>query len=250
MLESCQAISDFMQAIFDMENFKDFDKETKKENETICNKRRELQMNKQYYANEERTQMVETLHQIDTCFFLSNLYHVYYGLRPENITEYGSEILFYRTKPDDPMPEYEKKEYLDYMEKVYKRALPFLRSAEQEETKIKFKSYDEKAKILIIGNYKIPIAKHEGNNNAHEIMTYIFIDNKNSLRDKFYYAEMAEKRFGATYNSSDKYAHQPYSGACDRINDIIFKETNGQVKGFLTFNHSKLGYLQVNPKYL
>lgn len=116
--------------------------------------------------------------------------------------------------------------------------------------KIKVKSYDEENKILTIGNFKIKIAKNEGNNNAHEIMTHIFIDNKDNLRGKFDYSVIAEKRFGANYKASDKYAQQPYSGACQRINQIIKDETNGNVKDFLIYNHSKLGDVRVNPNYL
>lgn len=117
-----------------------------------------------------------------------------------------------------------------------------------EDLKVKF--YDEEKRTLAIGNYTIPIAKHEGNNNAHEIMAYIFVDNKENLHEKFYYVDIAEKRFGGEYDGKNKNAHQPYSGACQRINQIVKDATDGKVKEFLDYNHSALGFVRVNPEYL
>jgi hypothetical protein len=140
------------------------------------------------------------------------------------------------------------KEFKDF-HKATKRRISELKSISKPEEEIKVKFYSERNRRLLLGKYRIQIARHEGNNNAHEIMAYIFTDNRENLEDKFFYSEIAEKRFGAKYNSKDKYAHQPYSGACERINEIVMRATDGKVKEFLKFNHSKIGHVKVNPKY-
>lgn len=247
-LEAYQAISVFVELIMPLTELIDA---IEKERKDIYDKKIEIYNHKRDYTNEYRGRQMEILHSLDTLFCLKNLHDVYRALKPENFLE-ESYWMFRHFNPDKPMPAGDKEEYRQYMERVYKKALPFLKveNKSQDLEKIKIKSYNETTKILTIGNYKIPIAKNEGNNNAHEIMAYIFIDNKDNLKDKFYYSEIAEKRFGAHYDSKNKYAHQPYSGACDRINDRVKDATNGQVKDFLIFNYSSMGDVRVNPKYL
>jgi len=246
-LEAYKAISDFVETIYKMENYKDFINLLEKEADVINQEIADLRA----YRNEFRERQNEVLHQLNTWVFFDILMGLHNAMKPENYGKMICGVYFNSFNPDDPMPEHHKKEYRLYLDKVYKKALPFLRSNEQKSVEIKFKSYNEETRILTVGDHKVLIAKRGGNNNAHEIMAYIFIDNKDKINDKFYYSEIALKRFeDEHYNPKNKYAYQPYSGACDRINDIIFKDTNGEVKDFLTFDYSTLGYIEVNPKYL
>lgn len=249
-LESYQAISDFVEIIISIPKFI---AQVEKEGEIIYNAKIALNKDKGDYSkehNERRSRKSKALHQLDPIFPLRNLHSVYKGIKTENIAN-SSGWLFSDFNPDDPMPEYDKKEYQSFLDKLYKKVIPFLEvKKEEKKNELKIKSYDEKTRTLIIGDIKILIAKNEGNNNAHEIMTYIFIDNKNNLNDKFYYSEIADKRFEADYNSENKYAPQMYSGACKRINDIIKDVTSGQTKELLIFNYSTKGHIQVNSKYV
>ncbi len=250
-LEVYQAISDFVEIIIAVP---EFIAQVEKEGEIIHNAKIALNRDKGDYSkkhNRRRDKKGEALHQLDPIFPLRNLYSVHDGIKTENIAD-NTDWLFCRFGPDEPMPIEDKIEYRMFINKLYKKIVPFLKNKTEEKhaEEIKVKSYDEANKTLNIGNYKIQIAKNEGNNNAHEIMAYIFMDNKNNLNDKFYYAEIAKKRFEADYNSRNKYAHQPYSGACKRINDRIKDVTDGQIKEFLIFDYSTLGHIEVNPKYL
>jgi len=255
--DSYQAISDFVKIIIEVP---EFIKQVETEGEKIRIAQMELNADKGWtYGlrgreldkhNENRGKKWETLFQLDPLFPLSELETIHEWLQSENMTD--TALLFQNCKPDDALPESERKRYQGFMDKLYKKILPFLKVEEMEEAQeeIKVKSYDEENKILIIGKYQIKIAKNEGNNNAHEIMSHIFIDHKDDLRDKFDYSDIAEQRLGADYDAEDKNAHQPYSGACKRINQIIKDETNSEVKDFLIYNHSKLGYVKINPIYL
>lgn len=257
-LEAYEAISDFIEIV---ESMPDFIKQVEDEGEKIRLEKIELNADKGWnyglagrelkLHNEYRARKSEALHQLDPMFPLINLGHIRMGIQPENIAD-NSDWLFRWTSPDEQLREIDKKEFQTYLDKVYRKILPFLKVEETEEAQeeIKVKSYDEKNKILIIGNYKIRIAKNEGNNNAHEIMSHIFVDHKDDLSDKFDYSDIAEQRLGADYNAEDKNAQQPYSGACKRINQTIKDQTNGEVKDFLIYNHSKLGYVKINPIYL
>ena len=249
-LESYQAISDFVEIVI---NIPEFIAQVEKEGEIIHNAKSENNRDKGDYSkkhNEYRTRKHIALHQLDPIFPLRNLYYVYHVIKNENIAD-SSDLLFHKFNPDEPMPTEDKDEYQMFIDKLYKKALPFLEVKKKEKkSELKVKSYNEETKTLIIGDIKILIAKNEGNNNAHEIMSYIFIDKIDNLKDKHYYSEIAKNRFEVLYNSDDKYAHQPYSGACKRINDIIKDTTDGQIKEFLIFNFSSLGHTQINSKYV
>lgn len=251
-LETYQAISDFVEIIISVP---EFIAQVEKEGEIIHNAKVANNRDKGDYSkkhNERRDRIHIALHQLDPTFPLRNLHDVYFGMKIENIAN-ESSWLFHRFGPDEPMLREDKIEYGMFINKLYKKILPFLKDKTEEKhpKEIKVKSYDENRKVLNIGNFEIPIARNEGNNNAHEIMAYIFVDNKSNLKNKFYYADMAKERFeDENYNSKDKDAHQKYSGACKRINERIKDITNGQVKELLIFNYSTKGHVQVNPKYI
>lgn len=257
-LEAYKAISDFVELVLAVS---EFIKQVEEEGEKIRIAQAELNADKGWnYGlrgrdldehNKRRDKKYEALFQLDPWFPLHNLRLIQVGIQPENIVS-NSDWLFHRFGPDDPLPKADREEYQLFMDKLYKKILPFLKAETKEESleEIKVKAYDEEKRTLIIGSYQVIIAKNEGNNNAHEIMAYIFIDKKDDLTAKFYYADIADERFKASYNSKNKQAYQSYSGACERINDKVKDATNGQVKKFLIFNHSVLGFVQVNPKYL
>lgn len=196
--------------------------------------------------DESRGEKYETIHQLDPVFPLRNLVQVRTGL--QDVLS-NKEWLFRFFQPDDPMPASDKREYLLYLNKVYAAALPFLDEASQP-IDLTLHGYDEEKRVLTIGRFCVSIAKHAGNNNAHEVMAYLFLDKKEELGEKVDYSEIAETRFGAEFNARNKYAHQPYSGACDRINNMAKDGTNGLVPDLLIFNRSNTGHVQVNPKYV
>lgn len=251
-LEAYQAISDFVEIIIAVP---EFIAQVEKEGENIHNAKIAVNRDKGDYSkehNRRRDKMDRALHQLDPIFPLRNLHNVYHGIKTENIVD-NTDWLFCRFGPDDLMPTEDKIEYRMFMDKLYKKILPFLKNKTEEKhiEEIKVRSYDEERKILTIGNYQILIAKNEGDNNAHEIMAYIFIDHKNNLKDKFYYSEIAKERFeDENYTDKGKKAHQLYSGACDRINERIKDETDGKIKEFLKFNYSYKGHIIINPDYL
>ncbi len=142
------------------------------------------------------------------------------------------------------------KNFFDFYEKVWKELHP-KEKRKKPKKKLKVKEYNEETRILTIGDFEIPIAKNKGNNNAHEIMSYIFIDKIEKLEEEFFYSEIAEDRFGCEYNPQGENPFQPYSGACERINENIKDFTKGEIEEFLIFNHSKkAGSVKINQEYI
>jgi hypothetical protein len=252
-LESYRAIYDFVEIVHKIPGFLDL---VKKDGERTRKAYMELALRKPDYKkeslskaqSESLSQSHVSIHQMDTSFQYRELLSVYEHLKQDDFY-INSVTLFQLSKPDEPLTKADKEEYQKYLDKIYQKVLPQLRKNESQE-EIKVKYYDEDEKILVLGNYKIKIAKHEGNNNAHEIMAHIFVDNKKNLRKRFFYAEIAEERFGEEYNKDYKYAYQKFSGACGRINGIIMKATDGKAKDFLEFGYSRLGHIEVNPEYI
>lgn len=247
-LEAYKAISDFVKIVITVP---EYIARVEENSENVLLSKFDLYIDKANLSKEHIAKKQAILHQIDPLFPLRNLHTVYLSLQPEHFDS-ACTLLFKGFNPDDPMPKADKEEYQLLLDKVYKGISPFLKTEATTEPaqEMKVKFYDEEKRTLAIGNFTIIIAKNEGNNNAHEIMAYIFLDKIDDSTAKFYYAEIAEKRFEDSYNSKNKYAHQPYSGACKRINDKVKDETNGLINDFLIFNHSTLGYVRVNPKYL
>jgi hypothetical protein len=252
-LESYQAISSFVELVFQNDDFIEY---TQDEGKRINLEKIKLNADKGDRSkkwNEYRDKKHKALHELDPHFPLQNLYHVYEYLKPENAT-YGIDFLYANTSPDEPMREQDKKEYLMFLNKTYKNILPFIKDeivdAKNTTTKLKYKSFNEKSSILTIGEFEILIAKNSGNNNMHEVMSYLFVDNKDDLAKKFFYADIADERFKEEYNAKDKYAYKKYNNACVGINNKISKATNGQINDFLEPNTSKIGFVTINQKYL
>ncbi len=130
-----------------------------------------------------------------------------------------------------------KKGYLDVLEVI-----------KPKKNTIENKPYfDEVKSILYLRGFKIPIAIQDKITNAHKILNYIFITNKDNLGDDFYYAEIAEKEF----NEPDyKNKWRMFHTACQDIQDKIRISTHNAIEDFLDFNSSKRGRVKINPKYL
>jgi len=109
--------------------------------------------------------------------------------------------------------------------------------------------FDAKKSILYIKGKKIEINKQEKITNAHKILKYIFIDNKDNLTDDFFYSEIAEDEFGELDYKSRKNNWRKYTRTCEVINEKINKE-HKDIKQFLKFNSGIKGKLKVNKKYL
>ena len=261
--ESYEIISKFTEMIIDVPEFIE---QVEKEGDIIHQAKLELNADKGHDLpwrakkehNEQRDKKGKALHELDPIFPLRNLNHVLIATKIENIPD-NVDWLYAKCSPNEPMTNYDKKEYKMFMNKMYKKILPFIDKIEnptkptkkkEKVESLRFKKYDENTRTLHIGKYSIQIAKNEGNNKMHEVMAYIFIDHKDDITQEFFYAEIAEERFGEPYNTKDKYAHQPYSGACKRINNKIQLDTNGKIKDFLNYNTSRLGSVTVNEKYL
>jgi hypothetical protein len=110
--------------------------------------------------------------------------------------------------------------------------------------------FDEKKSILFIKGQKIYINKQERMTNAHKILKYIFIDNKDNLKDNFFYSEIAEDEFGELEYKERKNNWKKYNRTCQYINDKIREQTNNTIVEFLKYNTGSKGKVKINKKYL
>jgi len=252
--DSYLAISEFVELVFQNDTFVKY---TSTEGNRIKIKLMELNADKGDCSkewNKYRAEKYNALWEMDPWFPLKNLHNIHVGIQSKDL-DYASEVLYAYTGPHNPMRDQDKKEYQMYLNKTYRNILPFIKEGVNESIEtplenLKYKSFDEDSSILTIGQLEIPIAKNKGNNKMHEIMMYLFIDHKEDLTKEFFYADIADERFGTEYNSKDKYAFKPYSTACDGINNKIKDATNGKIVDFLQPNYSKLGFVTINQKYL
>lgn len=120
-------------------------------------------------------------------------------------------------------------------------------SNEQKENKTWF---DEKKGVLYLKEKKIIIDKQDKISNAHKVLKYIFIDNKNNLNDDFFYSELAFDEFEDLEYKEKNNAWRKYYNACQDVNFKIEKQTNDNIKNFLKFNTGKKGKFKINQKYL
>lgn len=239
-LEAYQAISDFVKII---ETVPEFIKQIKKEGEKIGVAQMELNADKRWYLksrdlkkhNERRARKSEALHQLDPMFPFVNLSNIHYGIQPENITD-NSDWLFYRFSPDEPLPETDKKEYQLFLDKLYKKILPFL---DKEET-IDF-GFDFEKSILYFQEKQIPISIKNDKTNAHYILEHIF--KSDDLSQEFPFSEIAEDIFRENNDNWRKYYR-----ACEDISKKVYKAT--KIDDFLEFSTGKSGWVKIRKKYL
>lgn len=124
----------------------------------------------------------------------------------------------------------------------------FLEEDEEEDDKKTW--FDDKKSILYIKGLKIAIAKQNKETNAHKILKYIFVDNKDNLDDDFFYSEIAADEFGDMEYKADKNSWRKYFYACEEIQNKIIKTTKGGVDNFLIFNTGQKGKLKLNSEHL
>lgn len=110
--------------------------------------------------------------------------------------------------------------------------------------------FDDKRSILYLKDFKIMIAKKDKETNSHKVLKYIFKDNKDNLKDNFFYSEIAEDVFEDLDYKDNRNNWRPYYDCCLEINNKVLKGTKKTVENFLIFNSGKTGCLKINPEYL
>lgn len=110
--------------------------------------------------------------------------------------------------------------------------------------------FDSQRSILRVKGFKILITQRGQENNAHKILKYIFKDNKDNLKDNFFFSEIAEDVFEDLEYKDDKNSWKKYHRACELINEKIIKGTKNAVDKFLIFNTGQKGFLKLNSEYL
>jgi len=110
--------------------------------------------------------------------------------------------------------------------------------------------FDEKRSILYIKGEKIPINLQDKTTNAHKILKYIFITNKENLKDDFFYSEIAFNEFEDLEYKQDKKSWERYFIACRTIKQKILENTINKVDNFLIFNTGQKGRVKINFEYI
>jgi hypothetical protein len=110
--------------------------------------------------------------------------------------------------------------------------------------------FDSQRSILHVKGFKILITQRGQENNAHKILKYIFKDNKDNLKDNFFFSEIAEDVFEDLEYKDDKNSWKKYHRACELINEKIIKGTKNAVDKFLIFNTGQKGFLKLNSEYV
>lgn len=109
--------------------------------------------------------------------------------------------------------------------------------------------FDADKSILHVKGYNINISKHDKITNAHKIMKYIFVDNKDNLKDDFFFSEIAENEFSELEYTKDKKSWNKYYSACIKINNKIKKQSKGKLTDFLIYNTGNRGRVKINKQY-
>lgn len=203
--------------------------------------------------NDRRAKKHDALFQLDPIFPLQNLHSIYTRIQTENIADSVGD-LFHRFKPDDPLPSTDKEEYQMFLDKVYKKILPFLSKDRKVSKKkapipkrtVKPLSFDIEKSTLYLTGKKIEISiKKNGKTNGHYILLHLFTSEE-GLTQSYPYAEIAEDTFNSEYE--EKTAWKKYYRACGDVNEKIRKQTG--IDDFLHFTTGRTGWARVNEKYL
>jgi hypothetical protein len=108
--------------------------------------------------------------------------------------------------------------------------------------------FDEPNSILMINEYKIPIARRKEKTDEHDVLKWLFKD-KN---DECFYSELSESILevdNEEYKNNQKY-WQKFYGACERIQEKVSKATENSINDFLDFNSGIKGRVKINRKYI
>ncbi len=244
-LEAYQAISDFIKIIIAIPKFVEH---VENEGEKIRLAQIELNADKGWnYGlrgkelddhNKRRAKKHDALFQLDLMFPLRNLHNIHLGIQEENIIN-NSDWLFHRFSPDDPLPEEDKKECRGFIDKLYKKILPFL----GKEEIIDF-GFDSDKSILYFQSKEIRISIKNNKSNSHYILEHIFKDEDKS--QQFPFSEIAEDTFDDKDYNPEKW--QKYYRACEAINKKVYEAT--KIDDFLNFSSGKTAWVEINKKYL
>lgn len=110
--------------------------------------------------------------------------------------------------------------------------------------------FDEKRSILYIKGEKIKIKRKSADSNDHKILKYIFKDNKDNLKDEFFFSEMAEDAFGDEDYRNDKNSWRRYHDACIKLKNKVVDNTKDKISDFFIFSSGQTGSIKISPKYL
>ena len=110
--------------------------------------------------------------------------------------------------------------------------------------------FDEAKSLLFVKGEKVEINIQEKTTNAHKILRYIFITNKDNPKDDFYFSEIAEDEFEELDYKDKQNGWKTYHRACEYVNDKIREQTQNQISDFLIFNTGQKGKTKINSKYL
>ncbi len=110
--------------------------------------------------------------------------------------------------------------------------------------------FNEKRSILYIKGEKINIKRRSADSNDHKILKYIFINNKNNLKDQFFFSEIAEDAFYDEEYRNNKNSWRKYHDACQKLKNKVVDNTKNKITDFFIFNSGKKGSIKINPKYL
>jgi hypothetical protein len=136
--ESYQAISEFVEVV---KAIPEYITQVEKEGEIIYQEKIKLNADKGWNHglsgkelkehNKWRDRKSKSLHELDPLFPLRNLYNVHEGIKPENISV-CSDWLYRFQSPDEPLSKSEKEEYQIFLDKVFKKVVPFLKVEKKE----------------------------------------------------------------------------------------------------------------------
>jgi hypothetical protein len=275
-LEAYEAISDFVKIIVEIP---EFIKQVEAEGEKIRIAQIELNADKGWtYGlrgreldehNENRGKKWETLFQLDSSFQLSELETIHEWFQSENMTD--TVLLFQNCKPDDALSESERKRYQGFIDKLYKKVIPFLEKeaieeitaevilpqekeiAEEVATEIILPKNEEvvawdldfnsEKSILYIGKYEIKITRRKNNTTGHYILQHIF-NSPEGLSEEFSYKEIWEQTIN---DSMEDFNDRTYYRGCEEIQTKVSQDTNFIINDFLSFDSTSV---KINPNYL
>ena len=110
--------------------------------------------------------------------------------------------------------------------------------------------FDEKRSILYIKGERIKIKRKSADSNDHKILKYIFKDNKDNLKDEFFFSEIAEDAFGDEDYRNDKNSWRRYHDACIKLKNKVVDNTKDKISDFFIFSSGQKGSIKISPKYL
>ena len=263
-LEAYEAISDFVKII---ETFSGFIEEVESEGEKNRIEQIKLNADKGWdyglkgkelkLHNEYKARKSEALHQLDPVFPLRNLNNVRLGIQSENIAN-NSDWLFRWSRPNEPLRESDKKEYQGFIDKLYKKLVPFLEKESTKEIATETISpkeddlvawdldFNSENSILYLGKYEIRISKRKNDKTTGHFILKHIINSDEEISREYSYKEIAQTEFDDNYEKDD--AWRKYHHACEYTNEQIRKVTG--IDDFLIYTTYKTGEVKINKKYL